>query len=168
VSLSSLLNVLDGVGSQEGRVLIMSTNHVERLDDALIRPGRVDMTLELGLTNRDINTRIFRAIFMRDNTSPDRKPIEDEAMLAKLAGEFAKVPEQEFSQADIQLFLLKYRESPHMAVEHVEEWVMKTREGKRQIKRADSGMSEESFCSGISSSPPNKPTSSTPCCQRCI
>ncbi|OJD10777.1 hypothetical protein AJ78_08307, partial [Emergomyces pasteurianus Ep9510] len=40
VSLSTLLNALDGVSSQEGRLLIMTTNHIERLDDALIRPGR--------------------------------------------------------------------------------------------------------------------------------
>jgi chaperone BCS1 len=39
VSLSALLNAIDGVGSQEGRLLIMTTNHVERLDAALIRPG---------------------------------------------------------------------------------------------------------------------------------
>jgi len=36
VSLSALLNVIDGVGSQEGRILIMTTNHITRLDKALI------------------------------------------------------------------------------------------------------------------------------------
>ena len=36
VSLSALLNVIDGVGSQEGRILIMTTNHITRLDEALI------------------------------------------------------------------------------------------------------------------------------------
>jgi len=41
-SLSGLLNALYGVGSQEGRLLLMTTNYMERLDDALIRPGRVD------------------------------------------------------------------------------------------------------------------------------
>lgn len=46
VSLSTLLNVIDGVGSPKGRVLIMTTNHPERLDDALVRPGRVDMKVE--------------------------------------------------------------------------------------------------------------------------
>lgn len=152
VSLSSLLNVLDGVGSQEGRVLIMSTNHVEHLDGALIRSGRVDMQIELGLTNRDINTRLFRHIFMHDNPSPGGK-LTDEAVLRKLAGEFAnKVPEQEFSPADIQLFLRKYRQSPHMAVENVEEWVMKTKDGKRQIKSPDSG---QLYCGVVP--PPDKP-----------
>jgi chaperone BCS1 len=42
VTLSGLLNVLDGVSSEEGRVLIMTTNHIEHLDEALIRPGRAD------------------------------------------------------------------------------------------------------------------------------
>jgi chaperone BCS1 len=49
ISLSALLNVIDGVASQEGRILIMTTNHAEWLDDALIRPGRVDMKLNLSL-----------------------------------------------------------------------------------------------------------------------
>ncbi len=34
LSLSGLLNILDGVASQEGRVLIMTTNHLEKLDKA--------------------------------------------------------------------------------------------------------------------------------------
>lgn len=39
ISLSGLLNVIDGLASPEGRVLIMTTNHPEKLDHALIRPG---------------------------------------------------------------------------------------------------------------------------------
>ncbi|KAH6667225.1 hypothetical protein B0J14DRAFT_629552 [Halenospora varia] len=51
--------------------------------------------------------------------------------LRKLMTEFAnKIPEQEFSPAEIQSFLLEYRRSPHMAVENVQEWVVRTREGK--------------------------------------
>lgn len=38
VTLSGHLNVIDGVSSQEGRVLIMTTNHIEY--EVLIRPGR--------------------------------------------------------------------------------------------------------------------------------
>lgn len=144
VSLSALLNVLDGVGSQEGRVLIMTTNHAERLDAALIRPGRVDIKLELGYTNKDINARLFCALFMRDDTLPDGSRQGDEATLRKLMTEFAnKMPEQEFSPAEIQSFLLEYRRSPHMAVENVQEWVVRTREAKRQMKRADSWVLQE-------------------------
>lgn len=42
VTFSGLLNALDGVRSQEGRILIMTTNHREHLDPALMRPGRAD------------------------------------------------------------------------------------------------------------------------------
>ncbi|EEB11853.1 mitochondrial chaperone BCS1, putative [Pediculus humanus corporis] len=43
VTFSGLLNCLDGVASAEARVLFMTTNYIERLDPALIRPGRVDV-----------------------------------------------------------------------------------------------------------------------------
>ncbi|ODN98483.1 hypothetical protein L198_03728 [Cryptococcus wingfieldii CBS 7118] len=42
VTMSGLLNALDGVSSQEGCVVIATTNHLERLDPALIREGRFD------------------------------------------------------------------------------------------------------------------------------
>lgn len=48
VTYSGLLNALDGVASAEERIIFMTTNHIDRLDDALIRPGRVDMTVHLG------------------------------------------------------------------------------------------------------------------------
>jgi mitochondrial chaperone BCS1 len=48
ISFSGLLNALDGVGAQEGRIIVLTTNHHERLDAALIRPGRIDVTVELG------------------------------------------------------------------------------------------------------------------------
>lgn len=48
VTFSGLLNALDGVGSAEGRIIFLTTNHVERLDEALIRPGRVDLPVRFG------------------------------------------------------------------------------------------------------------------------
>ncbi|KAF2673511.1 putative mitochondrial chaperone BCS1 [Microthyrium microscopicum] len=48
VTFSGLLNALDGVASSEERLVFLTTNHIERLDDALIRPGRIDMSLRLG------------------------------------------------------------------------------------------------------------------------
>jgi mitochondrial chaperone BCS1 len=44
VTFSGFLNTLDGVASGEERIIFMTTNHLERLDPALIRPGRVDLT----------------------------------------------------------------------------------------------------------------------------
>ena len=48
VTFSGLLNALDGVASAEERVIFLTTNHVSRLDEALVRPGRVDMAVRLG------------------------------------------------------------------------------------------------------------------------
>jgi chaperone BCS1 len=43
VTFSGFLNALDGVASGEERIIFMTTNHVDKLDPALIRPGRVDL-----------------------------------------------------------------------------------------------------------------------------
>ncbi|KAG7396135.1 hypothetical protein PHYBOEH_002739 [Phytophthora boehmeriae] len=51
LNLSGLLNVLDGVIDCPGRIVIMTTNHPEKLDQALIRPGRVNKKLMLGYMN---------------------------------------------------------------------------------------------------------------------
>lgn len=52
VTFSGLLNALDGVASAEERIVFLTTNHVDRLDEALVRPGRVDMTVRLGEASR--------------------------------------------------------------------------------------------------------------------
>lgn len=61
ISLAGLLNVIDGVASHEGRVLIMTSNHPEHLDEALTRPGRVDVRIPFSLAT---HTQI-KDIFMR-------------------------------------------------------------------------------------------------------
>lgn len=48
VTFSGLLNALDGVAAGEERIAFLTTNHIDRLDPALIRPGRVDMMLRIG------------------------------------------------------------------------------------------------------------------------
>lgn len=48
LDLAGLLNVLDGVVDCPNRILIMTTNHPEKLDAALIRPGRIDKIMKLG------------------------------------------------------------------------------------------------------------------------
>lgn len=48
VTFSGLLNALDGVAAGEERIAFLTTNHVDRLDPALIRPGRVDMMVRIG------------------------------------------------------------------------------------------------------------------------
>jgi ATP-dependent 26S proteasome regulatory subunit len=43
--LKDLLTILDGIHTPEGLVIFLTTNHIEKLDAALIRPGRVDYRL---------------------------------------------------------------------------------------------------------------------------
>lgn len=54
ISLSEILNSLDGMFSAHGRILIATTNHIENLDSALIRPGRIDLKIEIGFVNSEI------------------------------------------------------------------------------------------------------------------
>lgn len=48
LNLAGVLNVLDGVVDSPGRIVIMTSNHPEKLDPALIRPGRINKQLYLG------------------------------------------------------------------------------------------------------------------------
>lgn len=61
ISMSGLLNVIDGVGSQEGRILIMTTNHPENLDEAMLRSGRVDVKIRFTYARHDQ----IKALYMR-------------------------------------------------------------------------------------------------------
>ncbi len=63
VSFSGLLNALDGVAAQEGRIVVLTTNHREKLDPALIRPGRIDVAVELGNASADQLRRLFLRFF---------------------------------------------------------------------------------------------------------
>ncbi|KAI1472831.1 BCS1 N terminal-domain-containing protein [Daldinia caldariorum] len=162
LSLSGLLNILDGVASQEGRVLIMTTNHLEKLDKALIRPGRVDMIVKFGLADEGMISAIFRAIFASldgdegpDNSAdapihPDerekleaekaRKRAADDARVNALADEFsAKMPAHEFSPAEIQGYLMKYKRSAEDAIANVDEFITQTRKDRKEkeLKEAE-------------------------------
>ena len=46
VTLSGLLNALDGVAAQEGRILFATTNRYDSIDEALCRAGRMDVHVD--------------------------------------------------------------------------------------------------------------------------
>ena len=46
ITLSYLLNILDGISNADGRIFIASTNHVEKIDPAALRPGRIDIRID--------------------------------------------------------------------------------------------------------------------------
>lgn len=69
ITLSSLLNNLDGVGSNHGRIFIMTSNHPELLDPALIRHGRIDLSVKLGNCSHEQIRQLFRICYGEQHAS---------------------------------------------------------------------------------------------------
>ena len=51
--LATILNCLDGIGAPNNVIYVLTTNHIENLDPALIRPGRCDLKIEIGYVNEE-------------------------------------------------------------------------------------------------------------------
>jgi chaperone BCS1 len=146
VTLSGLLNVLDGVSSQEDRVLIMTTNHLGKLDDALTRPGRVDLKIAFQLATRSIANEIFRFMFKQpeyDHGVVDQQGNHDEKIngqaktekIEEQAKKFAEeIPESVFSPAEVMAYLQQHWDSSADAVEHCGQWVHDLFEEKKTRK----------------------------------
>ncbi|KAF8077829.1 BCS1 N terminal-domain-containing protein [Lyophyllum atratum] len=83
VTFSGFLNALDGVASGEERIIFMTTNHVERLDPALIRPGRVDVSELID----DASPVQARTLFTRFYGGNEDMPEEEMQMLANILEE---------------------------------------------------------------------------------
>ncbi|KAJ7151786.1 hypothetical protein C8R43DRAFT_1067354 [Mycena crocata] len=75
LSLSGLLNALDGVAAAEGRILFATTNHLEKLDPALSRPGRMDVWVEFKNASKWQAEALFRNFF--PSTDEDDLPLDD-------------------------------------------------------------------------------------------
>lgn len=140
ISLSGLLNAIDGVASHEGRVLIMTTNKPESLDAALIRPGRVDMQVAFTNATSGQAGELFHRMYERTHNVPVTDVGETEVLaeeeeadeasslsadgLKELSDRFGRlVPSGVFSPAEIQGFLLKRKKSPTRALAEAEEWM---------------------------------------------
>ena len=54
ITLSYLLNLFDGLIETPGRIIIITSNYPDKLDKAFIRPGRIDVTLELKRASVDV------------------------------------------------------------------------------------------------------------------
>ena len=97
VTLSGLLNVLDGFHAPENVVFVMTTNQIEALDPALLRPGRIDYKLYMGEATETQRVELYRRFF-------------PEAPLAE-AREFAQAHEAE-TMAQFQGLLLGLEQEP--------------------------------------------------------
>jgi len=103
VTLSGLLNAIDGIVASEGRILIMTTNHVQKLDTALIRPGRIDRSWEFS------SIAVEEAIQMIKSFCPD---LTDEQALILAKKLPAKTP------AELQCLLMCYLGNSGNLLEH--------------------------------------------------
>ena len=80
LTLANILEVMDGVMEMEGRMLIITTNYPEKLDKALIRPGRIDMKVHFGPMRGQNIIEMYKHYFEMDppanisvNQLPDLK-----------------------------------------------------------------------------------------------
>lgn len=194
ISLSGLLNAIDGVASHEGRVLVMTTNFPDKLDDALIRPGRIDMKIPFTNATKAQITELFTRMYSPDapkSSNPEKVtfgPVPTKTMqsangainkqtlnghtvhpqgvptppvtptqttqterlsmasarpdtIEAIAIQFAdRLPEKEFTPAEIQGFLLTRKKEPMRALEEVEAWrdgVLEAREKRELAKREE-------------------------------
>ncbi|KAL8910400.1 MAG: hypothetical protein Q9171_004309 [Xanthocarpia ochracea] len=197
ISLSGLLNAIDGVASHEGRVLLMTTNFPEKLDEALIRPGRIDMKIDFTKATKSQMTELFIRMYSPDSEAPNtpskatlseksiniatesaKKPRHRKAPsgheqhikaaqasvltppesplhssssseepsspesteLQDIAVAFAEeIPEETFTPAEIQGFLLTRKNEPMRALQEVEVWkdqMMAAKEKKDKVGNA--------------------------------
>lgn len=106
LTLSGLLNALDGIGSSEERIVFMTTNHYDRLAPALIRPGRIDVQHYIGLASPSQAHRMFMRFY----------PGCDE-----LAEKFSNlVASHQVSPATIQGHFIQHKDDPVKALESFE------------------------------------------------
>ena len=76
VTLSGLLNVLDGFNAPENALFVMTTNRIETLDEALLRPGRVDYKLFMGEAAESQKIELYLRFFPDASETEAREFVE--------------------------------------------------------------------------------------------
>ncbi|XP_063634742.1 mitochondrial chaperone BCS1 [Cydia splendana] len=102
VTFSGLLNCLDGVASTEARIVFMTTNYLERLDPALIRPGRVDMKEYVGYCDQQQVELMFLRFYKGDGAAEH----------ARIFAENVMQNNKKVSPAQIQGYFMFHKHSP--------------------------------------------------------
>lgn len=130
ITMSGLLNALDGVAAQEGRLVFMTTNHVDKLDPALIRPGRCDVKMEIGLMGNQQTKEMFLKFF----PNASKQQVEEFVRI---------VPPKKLSPAQLQSHMFLHRHDADEATSKFDEFLkaqdsfMKHVEEKRKRELAE-------------------------------
>lgn len=109
VTFLGLLNALDGVASAEECITFMTTNHPEKLDPALLRPGRIDYKV---MVNNALRWQVEK-MFMRFYEGEEEKCKE---FLQK----YRELGLKEVSTAQLQGLFVYNKKNPQGAIDMVE------------------------------------------------
>lgn len=78
ITLDDILNLWDGLRETPGRILVISSNHYDRLDAAIRRPGRIDITLGLTNISHNILRDMYRHFYKSDIDESRLSSIQEE------------------------------------------------------------------------------------------
>jgi chaperone BCS1 len=92
LDLGYLLRKLDGLESGNGRIIIATTNHPERIDPALLRPGRFGLQIHLTRCTRPMLQEMVHMIYQVERETPASEAIVDA---------LEKVPELKWAPAEL-------------------------------------------------------------------
>ena len=142
VTLSGLLNAIDGVAAPEGHILILTTNHPELLDPALVRSGRISVKIEFTSVTaaqaRDLFLRYYQEPVPTEKDAPIVEPTHSTQReeLQTMAEAFAaELSEKSFSPADIQDYLLMHQNDPQAALDSVNAYAVMILEEREQLAK---------------------------------
>ena len=97
ITFAGILNVLDGIGRKHKLITFMTTNYSDRLDNALIRPGRIDYKLKFEFSNKE-QTKLMYEKLINNANEKDCKSFID------------RVKKYKYTTATLQKYLFKYRD----------------------------------------------------------
>lgn len=136
VTFSGLLNALDGIAAGEERIAFLTTNHIDRLDPALIRPGRVDLMVRIGEATKYQAAEMWDRFYGdidTDHTGRERflKRMEELGLFGEDAD--GKASHRNTSAAAIQGLFLFHKNDMEGAISMVEELVPKKFEAENAV-----------------------------------
>jgi hypothetical protein len=106
LTLSGLLNALDGVFNHEGRILIITTNKPKELDKALIRPGRIDRSFLFDYCDKEQIASIYKMFYKKDCPEAD----------------LINVPDYKYSPSHITGLFMRYHLDPQLAFQNIDSY----------------------------------------------
>lgn len=90
VTMSGLLNALDGLTTPHGVIIIMTTNHIDVLDDAIKRPGRVDLLEEVSAVDSEQLERLCEQFIGHVPANLPHVEVSDEVTASEIVDVFKR------------------------------------------------------------------------------